>query len=165
MGRSGGGEGEGGPSTRATRQATVTRVVDGDTIVLRGLGRSRLIGVDTPELHGRRECFGAQASAFTARLLSGKRVSYALGAEPRDRYGRALVYVWLADGRFFNALLVSRRVCAAAGDRAERRLRAGHAAPGGRRPRACGRPVGPNGVPDGLTSGGRHGDPEVGYAQ
>jgi micrococcal nuclease len=101
------GRGEGDPPTPATRHATVTRVVDGDTVVLRGLGRSRLIGVDTPEIHGRRECFGAQASAFTTRLLRGRRVAYAIGAEPRDRYGRALVYVWLADGRFFNELLIT----------------------------------------------------------
>jgi micrococcal nuclease len=34
-------------------------------------------------------------------------VRYAIGAEPRDRYGRALVYLWLADGRFVNELLVA----------------------------------------------------------
>ena len=33
---------------------------------------------------------------------------YRLGVEPRDRYGRALVYVWLRDGRFLNGLLVER---------------------------------------------------------
>ena len=31
-----------------------------------------------------------------------------MGREERDRYGRVLVYLWLADGRSFNALLVSR---------------------------------------------------------
>jgi micrococcal nuclease len=84
----------------------VTRVVDGDTVILAPIGRSRLIGVDTPEVYGHRECFGAQASAFAARVLAGRRVRYEAGAEPRDRYGRALVYVWLADGRFFNELLI-----------------------------------------------------------
>jgi micrococcal nuclease len=88
-------------------QATVVRAVDGDTVVLGGLGRSRLIGVDTPEVFGRRECFGAQASAFTKRMLHGRRISYAIGTEPRDRYGRLLVYLWLADGRLFNELLVA----------------------------------------------------------
>jgi micrococcal nuclease len=55
------------------------------------------------------ECFGRRASAFTKRHLPpGRRVRYRLGTEPRDRYGRALAYVWLADGTFFNGLLVER---------------------------------------------------------
>jgi micrococcal nuclease len=91
------------------RDATVTRVSDGDTIRLSGLGRVRLIGIDTPEVFGRQECFGRRASGFVKRLLPpGTPVSYRLGAESRDRYGRALAYVWLEDGRFLNLLLVSR---------------------------------------------------------
>ncbi len=89
------------------REATVTRVVDGDTVVLSGLGRSRLIGIDTPEVFGGAECYGPRASAFSKRLLTGRRVRYAPGVEPRDRYGRALVYLWLGDGRLVNELLVS----------------------------------------------------------
>lgn len=95
------------PAGGATATATVTRVVDGDTVILSDIGRSRLIGVDTPEVRGRRACFGAQASAFAKRILDGRRVRYELGAEKRDRYGRALVYVWLADGRLFNAMLIA----------------------------------------------------------
>jgi micrococcal nuclease len=91
-----------------SREATVTRVVDGDTAILRGIGRSRFIGVDTPEVFGGRECFGPEASAFVKGILTGRRVRYAIGAEPRDRYGRALVYIWLQDGRFLNELLVAR---------------------------------------------------------
>jgi micrococcal nuclease len=91
----------------ATGEAVVTRVVDGDTAILSTLGRARLIGINTPEVFGRRGCFGAQASAFTKRSLSGRRVRYEIGAEPRDRYGRALVYIHLADGRFFNEMLVA----------------------------------------------------------
>jgi endonuclease YncB( thermonuclease family) len=86
--------------------AIVTRVVDGDTAVLEGLGKARFIGVDTPEVYGGSECFGAQASAFAKRELAGQRVRYVVGREPRDRYGRLLVYLYLADGRFFNELLV-----------------------------------------------------------
>jgi micrococcal nuclease len=91
----------------SARETSVVRVVDGDTVVLRDLGTSRLIGVDTPEVYGARECFGREASAFARRLLaSGTRVRYLAGADPRDRYGRRLVYLWLADGRSFNAMLV-----------------------------------------------------------
>ena len=98
------------PSTAGGKKAAkVTKNTDGDTLRLSGIGRVRLIGVDTPEVYGGVECYGRQASAFTKRVLpSGTRVAYKLGPEPRDRYGRALAYVWLADGRFFNEMLVDR---------------------------------------------------------
>ena len=86
--------------------ARVDRITDGDTIRLAGLGPVRLIGIDTPEVYGQQECFGRQASAFVKRLLApGAEVSYKVGIEPRDRYGRLLAYVWLKDGRFLNLLL------------------------------------------------------------
>src|SRR3954454_12489659 len=92
---------------RGTTNATVTKNTDGDTLRLSGIGRVRLIGVDTPEVYGGVECYGHEASAFTERVLPpGTRVRYRLGVEPRDRYGRALAYVWLRDGRFFNLMLV-----------------------------------------------------------
>lgn len=94
-------------------RARVERAVDGDTVVLSdGLGASRLVGVDTPETVDPGEpvqCFGPQASAFTKRvLLPGRSVRYRVAREPVDPYGRSLVYVWLPDGRFFNAMLVRR---------------------------------------------------------
>jgi micrococcal nuclease len=105
--RPAGSAGSAGAAGTGHGQATVVRVVDGDTVVLGGLGRSRLIGIDTPEVHGRRACFGAQASAFAERVLRGRRVRYAIGLQPRDRYGRALVYLWLTDGRLVNEMLVA----------------------------------------------------------
>jgi micrococcal nuclease len=100
----------GGPALPAgAREARVVRVVDGDTVELGGgLGKARLIGVDTPEVYGRVECYGREASAYAKRQLEGERVRYTVGREARDRYGRLLVYLWLEDGRSFNALLVSR---------------------------------------------------------
>lgn len=69
----------------------------------------RLIGVDTPEVYGGVECYGREASAFVKRLLPlGAPVRYALDLEERDRYGRALAYVYTGDGRFLNLLLVKR---------------------------------------------------------
>jgi micrococcal nuclease len=89
--------------------AVVERVTDGDTVRLVGLGRVRLIGIDTPEVFGGVECYGREASAFAKRVLRpGRRVRYRLGIEERDRYGRLLAYVWLADGRLFNLLLAER---------------------------------------------------------
>ena len=87
----------------------MTDVADGDTIELSGVGETRLIGVDTPEVYGGAECYGRAASKFTKSVLRpGRPVRYRLGTEPRDRYGRALAYVWLPGGALFNALLVQR---------------------------------------------------------
>lgn len=95
------------PLPERARGSQVVRVIDGDTIVLSGLGSSRLIGVDTPEVRGRAECFGREASAFARRVLDrGARARYVPGVERRDRYGRPLVYLWLEDGRSLNAMLV-----------------------------------------------------------
>jgi len=93
--------------------AEVQRVTDGDTFVATVDGRKervRVIGVDTPETVAPNrpvEPYGRQASSFAKRYLTGATVRLAGDAEPRDRYGRLLAYVWLADGTFWNALLVA----------------------------------------------------------
>ena len=90
----------------AAKRSRVTDVADGDTVDLAGLGSSRLIGIDTPEVYFGAECFGAEASAFTKRWLApGTVVYYLRGAERRDSFDRDLVYIWLEGGTFFNALL------------------------------------------------------------
>jgi len=89
--------------------AHVTRHTDGDTLWLSGIGKVRLIGVDTPEVYGAAECYGREASAFVKRLLPlGAAVRYSLDVEERDRYGRALAYLYTENGRFVNLLLVRR---------------------------------------------------------
>ena len=70
-------------------------------------GKSRLIGVDTPEVYGGPSVSAREASATPARRSPGRTVRYTAGREPRDRFGRRLVYLWLPDGRSFNALLVA----------------------------------------------------------
>src|SRR5690348_13013225 len=86
--------------------AVITHVSDGDTVSLSGVGKVRLIGIDTPEVFFHVDCFGPQASAFTKRVLQpGTRVRYRIGREAHDRYGRTLAYVWLRNGRMFNELL------------------------------------------------------------
>lgn len=89
----------------------VERVVDGDTIIVSGVGRVRLIGVDTPEsVDPRRpvEFFGKEAGAFTRRLVDGKQVRLDYDWERTDRYGRTLAYVYLLDGTFVNAEIIRR---------------------------------------------------------
>lgn len=99
----------------AAGEATVVRVVDGDTIVV-ALGEAaetvRLIGIDTPESVARDrpdECFGAEASHRLAELLPpGTAVLLTRDVEPRDLYDRLLAYVHRPDdGLFVNAAQVA----------------------------------------------------------
>ncbi len=82
--------------------ATITHVVDGDTIDVRIGGRDervRLIGIDTPETKKPNtpiECYGPEASAFTTSLLPvGSTVRIERDVVGRDDYGRLLGYVYL----------------------------------------------------------------------
>jgi micrococcal nuclease len=105
--------GAGGPRSGESGLARVERVVDGDTVILAaGLGSSRLVGVDTPETvkpDTPVQCFGPRASGFSKEVLGAAgTVRYRVAREPVDAYGRSLVYLWLPDGRFFNAMLVGR---------------------------------------------------------
>lgn len=87
----------------------VVRVVDGDTLVLDGNEKIRLIGVDTPETvhpHKPVEYFGKEASAFTHTLCEGKKVRLEYDVAAQDKYGRSLAYVYLEDGTFVNAELI-----------------------------------------------------------
>ncbi|WP_242822380.1 thermonuclease family protein [Thermaerobacter marianensis] len=83
-------------------RARVVHVVDGDTIDVEPLAgaplpatRVRLIGVNTPEIHGDVEPYGPEAARFTQRRLTGKTVWLEKDVSETDRYGRALRYVWL----------------------------------------------------------------------
>lgn len=93
-------------------QATVTRVVDGDTIDVRradgSIARVRYIGINTPETVDPRrpvECFGKEAGRRNTELVAGKTVLLEKDVSETDRYDRLLRYVW-ADGQQVNAVLV-----------------------------------------------------------
>ena len=112
------------------RQATVTHVIDGDTVDVRFADGStdtvRLLGVDSPELDGRnrpgefegvpdteagRRCLGEaahRATAFAERHLAGASVRIVVdpAADRRGDYGRLLAYVVLANGTDLNYRLV-----------------------------------------------------------
>jgi endonuclease YncB( thermonuclease family) len=116
-------------------RATVAYIVDGDTIiVLAGTGtavragprsprrvrgvqqarrvrrvRVRLLGLDAPEDTRRHGCFGGPATAALRRLLpEGAAILLAVDRRRADPYGRALGYVWRADGLFVNRVLLRR---------------------------------------------------------
>lgn len=87
----------------------VTRVIDGDTIVVRHRGSSqrvRLLNVDTPETqHPNREveCLGPEASEFLKEQLQpGDEVLLTFDQERHDRYGRLLAGVYKG-GTLLNA--------------------------------------------------------------
>ena len=88
--------------------ATVKLVVDGDTIDIAIGGnteRVRFIGVNTPETkHPTKgvECFGPEASAYTEKLLpAGTKLRVERDIEARDKYGRLLLYVYIANSNVF----------------------------------------------------------------
>jgi endonuclease YncB( thermonuclease family) len=88
----------GGRPPAMQTNATVERVVDGDTIEVTTGGSeedARLLGIDTPEVYGGNECGGREASDYMSELLPpGTRILLTPDStqDDRDRYGRLLRY-------------------------------------------------------------------------
>ena len=95
----------------ALTPATVVRVVDGDTIIVKLNGtetRVRLIGVNTPESVASEEYLtrtnqqntdaGKTASEWLKNYLpKGTKVYLEEDVQQTDTYGRLLAYVWMSD--------------------------------------------------------------------
>lgn len=88
------------------KRGRVREIVDGDTLYISfgaRIERVRLFSVDTPETYAGEECYGTNATAHTASLISvGTIVWLERGIVERDRYDRLLFYVWYEDdaGRY-----------------------------------------------------------------
>ncbi len=100
-----------GPPAVPEGDVAVVRIVDGDTLIVTGNVRVRLIGINTPEsVDPRRpvECFGQEASAALGRLVPpGTPVRLSYDVERTDDFGRTLAYLYrVADELFVNAALV-----------------------------------------------------------
>lgn len=95
--------------------ATVLRVVDGDTIHVSLNNRDitiRMIGLDTPETVDPRkpvQCFGKEASNHAHQLLDGTTIYLEQDSSQGDydKYNRLLRYIWMADGRLFNQVMIA----------------------------------------------------------
>lgn len=94
--------------TELEPNATVERVVDGDTIVADIDGereRVRLLGIDTPESVAENrpdQCFGAESSDYLKQLLpEGTAITLILDEEARDQYDRLLAYVVRSSDELF----------------------------------------------------------------
>ena len=91
--------------TSPPETAKVTRVIDGDTIIVAGNYRVRYIGIDTPEIHPKLEEYGIEAWQLNRQLVEGKEVHLERDVSETDKYGRLLRYVYV-DSVFVNAELV-----------------------------------------------------------
>ncbi len=96
------------PSGTPLGTAKVIWVIDGDTVDLEIDGereRARLIGIDTPESVSHTDpvqCYGVEASdALTGLLPPGTTVRIERDTEPRDRFGRILLYLYRAEDDLF----------------------------------------------------------------
>lgn len=89
--------------------ALVVSVKDGDTIEVLANGRAikiRLHGIDCPE---KRQAYGTRAKLATAILTFGQTVT--IHPYERDKYGRTVAEVTLADETNVNQLLVKDGWC------------------------------------------------------
>ncbi|KKR39546.1 MAG: hypothetical protein UT72_C0006G0005 [Candidatus Woesebacteria bacterium GW2011_GWB1_40_101] len=81
----------------------VTKVIDGDTVVLENGQTVRYIGIDAPETKG--ECFATESTNKNKELVLGKVVKLEKDVSETDRYKRLLGYVYVND-IFVNDYLV-----------------------------------------------------------
>ncbi|MFC2007817.1 thermonuclease family protein [Chloroflexota bacterium] len=84
------------------KPATVTAVIDGDTIAIDTGESVRLIGIDSPE---RGDIYFDAARDKLRNLVDGKTVRLERDKENKDHYGRLLRYVWVSN-LFVNAEMV-----------------------------------------------------------
>jgi len=88
-------------------RAQVLNVIDGDTIDV-DLGgveyRVRYISIDTPE---RGDPFYREATDYNRQLVENETVILVRDISDTDQYGRLLRYIYLPDGTFVNAELIS----------------------------------------------------------
>lgn len=95
----------------------VTKVFDGDTLRLANGEKVRLLCIDTPEMYESDKLFrdaqrtgedietimarGRESYKFTKKLVEGRRVMLEFDVEKRDKYGRLLAHVFIADTQLF----------------------------------------------------------------
>lgn len=86
-------------------QASVVRVIDGDTIEVDLNGEKRMVrylGIDAPE---KNECFYNESTEKNREFLEGKIIELRPDGESEDIFGRLLRYIY-ADEIFVNETLV-----------------------------------------------------------
>ena len=92
------------------KEYTVSKVIDGDTIVLDTGEHVRYLGIDAPELDkqsGGPAFYAREAVKQNKQLVLLKKVRLEFDVEKKDAYGRLLAYVFVKD-LFVNGELVKR---------------------------------------------------------
>lgn len=88
--------------------ARITRVVDGDTVVLSDGRKVRYIGINAPEIETQTkkgQCYGMEAKERNRELVENKEVTLQRDTSDTDKYDRLLRYVYVGDV-FINMELV-----------------------------------------------------------
>ncbi|MDH4158131.1 MAG: thermonuclease family protein [candidate division Zixibacteria bacterium] len=82
----------------------VVRVIDGDTVELKGGDILRLLAVDAPE---KDDPYYEEAREFLTAMTLGKPVRITYGGGRRDRYGRLLGFLYVDDTMVNQAILAN----------------------------------------------------------
>ncbi len=82
----------------------VTKVLDGDTVVLETGEKFRYLGIDAPESNDR---WGPEAKKFNEEMVLNQKIKVELDKTKLDKYGRILGYIWI-DNVLVNEALVER---------------------------------------------------------
>jgi micrococcal nuclease len=87
----------------------VSKVFDGDSVLLSDGREIRYIGIDAPETGGNRpeEFGGDEAADLNERLVDGKEVRLEFDTEKKDHYGRTLAYVYVGPTMINRELVLS----------------------------------------------------------
>lgn len=114
------------PVSATEFEARVTRVKDGDSLLIHRADRKRtsevrLGGIDAPELA---QPWGAEAKAALRRMVEGKNVRVQI--VDKDRYNRLVARIWVERTYVNAAMTKSGNAWAFARYMPDRQIRAGH---------------------------------------
>ena len=96
------------PGLASEKEFAVTKVIDGNTIVLENGDTVRYLGIDAPHLkksEGGPQFYAREAAKFNKNLVLLKKVRLEFDVDKKDRQGRLLAYVYVKNV-FVNGELV-----------------------------------------------------------
>ncbi len=87
------------------QQVEIKKVIDGDSLLLSTNRQLRLVGVNTPEIK-QQQPLAKEAKQRLSQILNGRAVFLRTVEQSKDRYGRLLGHLFLANGQSVEALLL-----------------------------------------------------------